>query len=95
MSPVLILAVAAAYFGVLLGIAWLTGRRADAGGYFLGNRRSPWLVVALGLIGDSLSGVSYVSVPGKVATDRFSYLQVVLGYVLGYAVIAQSMNLKV
>lgn len=88
MSPVLILAVAAGYFGMLLGIAWLTGRRADAGGYFLGNRRSPWLVVALGLIGDSLSGVSYVSVPGKVATDRFSYLQVVLGYVLGYAVIA-------
>lgn len=88
MSPGLILAVAAAYFGVLLGIAWLTGRRADAGGYFLGNRRSPWLVVALGLIGDSLSGVSYVSVPGKVATDRFSYLQVVLGYVLGYAAIA-------
>jgi Na+/proline symporter len=88
MSPVTVLAWVAAYFVALLGLSWWTGRDADAAGYFLGNRRSPWLLVALGLIGDSLSGVSYLSVPGKVARDQFGYLQVVVGYVAGYAVIA-------
>lgn len=77
----------AVYFAVLLGIAWVTGRLADAGGYFLGNRRSPWWVVTIGLIGDSLSGVTFISVPGAVAASRFSYLQIVLGYVVGYWVI--------
>lgn len=89
MTPWLILAVAAGYFGALCGIAWWTGRRADAAGYFLGNRQSPWYMVAFGLIGDSLSGVTYISVPGKVAVDRFSYFQMVLGYVLGYVLIAE------
>lgn len=89
MSPWLILAVAGAYFGVLCTIAWWTGRRADSAGYFLGNRQSRWYVVAFGLIGDSLSGVTYISVPGKVAVDRFSYFQMVLGYVLGYVLIAE------
>ncbi len=89
MNPWLILAYVAAYFALLLGIAWITGRRADEAGYFLGNRRSPWYVVAFGLIGDSLSGVTYLSVPGQVGTANWSYLQVVLGYVLGYVIIAQ------
>jgi Na+/proline symporter len=65
-TPSLILLAMSAYFAVLLGIAWLTARRADADGYFLGNRNSPWWVVMLGLIGDSLSGVTFVSVPGAV-----------------------------
>lgn len=78
----------AVYFALLLGIAWLTARRANADGYFLGNRNSPWWVVMLGLIGDSLSGVTFVSVPGDVASTNFSYLQVVLGYTVGYWVIA-------
>ena len=86
-QPTAILLCAAAYFGVLLGVAWWTGRKADSDDYFRGHRSSPWPVVALGLIGDSLSGVSYISVPGKVAADRFGYLQVVLGYALGYLVI--------
>lgn len=89
MTPWLILAVAAAYFGALCAIAWWTGRRADDAGYYLGNRRSRWYVVAFGLIGDSMSGVTYISVPGKVASDGFGYFQMVLGYVLGYAVIAE------
>ncbi len=89
MSPFLILGCVALYFALLLGIAWVTGRRADPAGYFLGNRDSPWYVVAFGLIGDSLSGVTYISVPGQVGTAKFSYLQVVLGYVLGYVVIAE------
>lgn len=87
MQPAAILACVGAYFAGLLTLAWWTGRRADNAGYFTGNRRSPWVWVALGLIGDTLSGVSYLSVPGKVASDRFGYLQLVLGYCVGYAVI--------
>jgi Na+/proline symporter len=86
-TPSVILACVAAYFAVLIGVAWWTGRAAGNEGYFRGNRRSPWVVVALGLIGDSLSGVSYISVPGKVARDHFEYLAVVFGYALGYLVI--------
>ena len=89
MSPFLILGCVALYFALLLGIAWFTGRRADSAGYFLGNKSSPWYVVAFGLIGDSLSGVTYISVPGQVGAAKFAYLQVVLGYVLGYVVIAE------
>lgn len=87
MQPATILACVAAYFAGLLTLAWWTGRRADNAGYFTGHRRSPWVWVALGLIGDTLSGVSYISVPGKVAADRFGYLQLVLGYCVGYALI--------
>jgi Na+/proline symporter len=86
-TPTVILACVAAYFAVLIGVAWWTGRKAGNEGYFRGNRRSPWVVVALGLIGDSLSGVSYISVPGKVARDHFEYLAVVFGYAMGYLVI--------
>ncbi len=89
MSPVLMLLCIAVYFAALLGIAWKTGRSANSEGYFLGNRRSPWYAVAFGLLGDSLSGVTFISVPGQVGTSKFSYLQIVLGYVLGYVVIAE------
>jgi Na+/proline symporter len=78
----------ATYFALLLAIGWLTARHADAEGYFLGNRRSRWWVVMVGLIGDSLSGVTFISVPGAVATTQFSYMQIVLGYVVGYVVIS-------
>jgi solute:Na+ symporter, SSS family len=88
-SPLLILGCVAVYFALLLGIAWVTSRRADSAGYFLGNKNSPWYVVAFGLIGDSLSGVTYISVPGQVGVAKFGYLQVVLGYVLGYVVICE------
>lgn len=89
MSPSLILGCVAVYFALLLVIAWVTGRRASEAGYFLGNRNSPWWLIAFGLIGDSLSGVTFISVPGEVGAKHFSYLQIVFGYVLGYVVIAE------
>jgi Na+/proline symporter len=88
MSPALILACVGGYFLFLLLIAWWTSRNATNAAYFLGNKASPWYAVAFGLIGDSLSGVTFISVPGNVGKEQFSYLQVVFGYVLGYAAIA-------
>ena len=88
MSPVAILSCIAVYFCFLLLIAWFTSRNADSKAYFLGNKASPWYAVAFGMIGDSLSGVTFISVPGAVGKSAFSYLQIVFGYVLGYAVIA-------
>jgi len=89
MSPALILACVGGYFAFLLLIAWVTSRNAGNSAYFLGNKASPWYAVAFGLIGDSLSGVTFISVPGKVAADKFSYMQIVLGYIVGYVVIAE------
>jgi Na+/proline symporter len=70
-------------------IAYLTSRNSTADSYFLGNKASPWYAVAFGMIGDSLSGVTYISVPGKVGTAHFSYLQLVLGYFIGYFIISK------
>jgi SSS family transporter len=89
MSPGLILASVGGYFAFLLWIAWATSRHTSNAAYFIGNKASPWYAVAFGLIGDSLSGVTFISVPGKVASDQFAYLQIVFGYILGYVVIAQ------
>jgi Na+/proline symporter len=89
MSPLFILFCIAGYFGFLLLIAWVTSRQANNLSYFLGNKQSPWYAVAFGLIGDSLSGVTFISVPGWVGSTQFSYLQIVFGYVLGYFVIAR------
>ncbi len=88
MSPGTILLCVAAYFAMLLGIAWVTSRGATNQSYFLANHSAPWLAVAIGLIGDSLSGVTFISVPGAVAKNQFSYLPVVFGYAVGYWVIA-------
>lgn len=88
MSSTLILLFIAIYFLLLLFIAYITSRSASAFAYFLGNKQSPWYIVALGMIGDSLSGVTYISVPGKVYTSGLTYLQIVLGYFLGYFIIA-------
>lgn len=87
MSAELVLLVTGAYFLLLVGISYLTGKSDDNKAFFLGNRNSPWYVVAFGMIGASLSGVTFISVPGWVQDSQFSYLQVVLGYVLGYLVI--------
>ena len=90
MNGYLILAVIAIYFFVLLLIAWLTGRKsADNENFFLANRRSPWIIVAIGMVGSSISGVSFVSVPGWVRATDMTYMQMVLGFILGYAIIAQ------
>ena len=89
MNPGLIILFILLYFGILLGIAYVTSKNSTASTYFTGNKVSPWYIVAFGMIGDSLSGVTYISVPGKVVNDHFSYLQLVLGYFAGYLVIAK------
>jgi Na+/proline symporter len=88
MSPAVLFAFVIGYFVLLLGVAWYTSRNSDNESFFIGNRSSNWILVAFGMIGTSLSGVTFVSVPGGVGTGNFFYFQVVLGYLLGYAVIA-------
>jgi SSS family transporter len=88
MSPYLILGFIAIYFLILISISYFTGKNADNDSFFIGNRKSHWFLIALGLIGDSLSGVTFISVPGKVVYDQFSYLQLVFGYLVGYWVIS-------
>ena len=87
-NPYLLISIIFAYFLVLVGISWWKGRNADSQGYFIGNKTSPWYIVAFGMIGDSLSGVTFVSVPGQVGVQQFNYMQIVLGYMVGYFVIA-------
>ena len=87
-NPYLLISIILAYFLVLVGISWWKGRNADSEGYFIGNKTSPWYIVAFGMIGDSLSGVTFVSVPGQVGVQHFNYMQIVLGYMVGYFVIA-------
>lgn len=82
------LAVVGGYFALLLVVAWRTSRGADSDSFFIGNRSSRWAVVAFGMVGTSLSGVTFVSVPGAVGRDAFSYFQLVLGLVVGYLAIA-------
>src|SRR5665647_1713600 len=88
MSPLLILGLFLIYTLVLFAVTWLTARKADNQSFFLGNKVSPWFVVAYGMIGASLSGVTFMSVPGWVKDTQFSYMVVVLGYLVGYFVIA-------
>ena len=88
MTQTLLLSVVFGYFALLLGLAWWTSRRADNDAFFIGSRNSPWPLVAFGMVGTSLSGVTFISVPGAVGLTQFHYLQIVLGQVLGYAVIA-------
>ncbi|MFR2069904.1 MAG: sodium:solute symporter [Bacteroides nordii] len=88
MSPIAILITIAAYFIILFTISYIAGRKADNEGFFVGNRKSTWYVVAFAMIGSSISGVTFVSVPGMVAASGFSYLQMVLGFVAGQVIIA-------
>lgn len=88
MEPVGIIITIVVYFIVLLGISAITSRNADNNSFFIGNRQSPWYIVAFGMIGASLSGVTFISVPGWVGSTNFYYMQMVLGYFLGYLVIA-------
>lgn len=88
MSPVLLFSFVIGYFLLLLVVAWYTSRNSNNDSFFIGNRNSNWMLVAFGMIGTSLSGVTFVSVPGGVGTGNFYYYQIVLGYLLGYIVIA-------
>ncbi|MDE5701045.1 MAG: sodium:solute symporter [Bacteroides sp.] len=88
MNPIAVLITIAAYFTILFIVSYVAGRKADNAGFFTGNRKSSWYVVAFAMIGSSISGVTYVSVPGMVASSSFGYLQMVLGFVVGQLVIA-------
>ena len=89
MNPQLVLVVISCYFLILFLISWFTSRNVTEDTFFTGDRKSPWFLVAFGMIGASLSGVTFISVPGEVGNSNFFYFQVVLGYTLGYFTIAK------
>ena len=88
MSPAVVIITIIAYFVILFTVSYIAGRKADNAGFFVGNRKSSWYVVAFAMIGSSISGVTYVSVPGMVAISNFGYLQMVMGFVAGQFIIA-------
>ncbi len=88
MSPIYIIILILAYFGVLILISFLTGKDDSNTVFFKANRNSPWYLVAFGMVGASLSGVTFISVPGWIDATQFSYLQIVMGYVVGYFIVA-------
>ena len=88
LSPTFILLLIASYFVVLIGISFLTNKTGSNDEFFKANNKSPWYLVAFGMIGASLSGITFISIPGTVEFSAFSYFQVVLGYTVGYAVIS-------
>jgi SSS family transporter len=88
MSPVLLLSFVLGYFLLLFAVAAYTSRNSTNDSFFIGNRNSNWMLVAFGMIGTSLSGVTFVSVPGAVAKESFAYFQITLGYFIGYIIIA-------
>ena len=98
MNPFLVFSIIAAYFSILVLISWFTSRNSSNETFFTGNKQSPWFVVAFGMIGASLSGVTFISIPGEVGAPisdiepqyrAFSYFQIVIGYLLGYFIIAR------
>jgi len=88
-SPLSILISFLVYTILLFGVSFLTSRKTDNRTFFLGNRQSPWIVVAYGMIGASLSGITFISIPGEVGNTSFSYMVIVFGYLVGYIIIAQ------
>ncbi len=88
MSKVLIIGILLAYFAVLVIVARLTAGKGSNDSFFLGERKSPWYIVSFGMIGASLSGVTFISVPGGVASGQFSYVQMVFGYFVGYLIVS-------
>jgi Na+/proline symporter len=90
MSATLLFTLFAIYFGILMLVTTLAGRKARSNeAFFLGNRQSPWWVVAIGMVGSSISGVSFISVPGMVGGIGFTYMQTVVGFFFGYIVVAK------
>ncbi len=88
MSASLLFSFVIGYFLLLLVVAYLTSRNSNNDSFFIGNRNSNWMLVAFGMIGTSLSGVTFISVPGAVGKESFAYFQIMLGYLIGYLVIA-------
>jgi Na+/proline symporter len=88
MSPVLLFCILIGYFALLLGVAWATSRNANNDSFFIGNKSSNWMLVAFGMVGTTLSGATFISVPGAVGKDAFGYGQILIGYVAGYIAVA-------
>ena len=88
MSPIILSVTIIAYFVILFTISYIAGHKADNEGFFVGNRKSAWYIVAFAMIGSTISGVTFVSVPGMVQASSFSYLQMVLGFIVGQFIIA-------
>jgi Na+/proline symporter len=88
MSPALLFCILIAYFALLLGVAWATARNATNDSFFIGNKSSNWMLVAFGMVGTTLSGATFISVPGAVGRDGFGYGQILIGYVFGYIAVA-------
>lgn len=87
-TALIVLATIAFYFALLFLISWVKGRKADNAGFFTGNRKSPWYIVAIAMIGASISGVTFISVPGAVLAGGYSYMQMVLGFFVGAVIVA-------
>ncbi|MBO5052848.1 MAG: sodium:solute symporter [Muribaculaceae bacterium] len=88
MTPTIVIITIILYFALLMGISWFASRGSDNSTFFNGNRQAPWGLVAFAMIGASISGVTFISVPGMVAAKGYSYLQMVLGFIVGYFAIA-------
>ena len=87
-QPIIIIITIAAYFALLLAVSYFASRGSDNSTFFNGNRKAPWPVVAFAMIGATISGVTFISVPGMVVTKGYAYLQMVLGFIVGYFAIA-------
>lgn len=88
MTPWIILFTIVCYFALLFLISWVTGRKADNAGFFTGNRKTPWYMATFAMIGASISGVTFISVPGAVGTGGYAYMQMVLGFFVGSMLVA-------
>jgi len=88
MNPYLVISIILGYFLMLIVVSWFTSRKADTESFFTGNRKSPWYIVAFGMVGTTISGVTFISVPGEVGNSAFSYLQLILGNVVGFWIVA-------
>ena len=90
MSPLSVIITVLAYFAVMFTVSWISSRNADNAGFFNGGRKAPWWIVAIAMIGAPMSGVTYVSVPGMVGVGgtAMGYMQMVLGFFVGYIIIA-------
>ena len=91
MTPFSIIVTILAYFTAMFAISWLSSRGGDNNSYFRGGRKNSWTVVAVAMIGSCMSGVTFVSVPGMVGASGFGYMQMCLGFIAGYLVIAYAL----
>ena len=88
MSTTIVLIVILAFFGMLLGVSYFTSKNVNSETFFTGNRKSPWYLVAFAMIGTTISGVTFISVPGEVGNSGWTYLQFLFGNFMGYWVVA-------